>query len=377
MKCQEVGRNEWAQVEVLPHFPFALPQERDDMSVLVRAQGRDLVFPHTAGKSLSSIVSESISKLGGSLEPLGPDQVFVLRYNGKTLENSDTLGRARVPLGAQLTLVKQKRHTGSKETKVALQLPGQSKRLTADLDMSTSLLHVLAHFEGQIGANILAAPAEPFSFPILTFMNRQFSTPSDLVSNTLGSLGANNGLFRLTFGVPTGESPLVLGLTSNSSKALESGSEDEPEMKKAKPNNVDVPEELSDTIVLPSQSEDSPGSSKLSETVVLPHIASQSLPVSSDTVVLPSGPDLPLSDEISKGTEHRITKSSEVLPKSTPPKPCTNPVGPSHIPERQVQFFSRDRLVSAPTKKGSKHDSGKTTFPSEGHSNKSKGQTVT
>ena len=103
---------------------------------------------------------------------------------------------------------------------IALQLPNR-KRIVENLPGSISLWEMLLYFEPQAGINIVSSPDEPYSYPILTFMNRKFSSPSAFKSATISSVGAEGGLFKLELGENKGETPRDLGLLQQTKEESE------------------------------------------------------------------------------------------------------------------------------------------------------------
>lgn len=182
------------------------------MSVTIRAEGRDLRFPHSARTSISSLIDQCLQKIGPAAASLQKGEHWRLEYNRKILSNDASLSAARVPPGAMLTLVRKKMK--AKPTKVALQ-PPKGQRMTAEFPMDTSLLAILVYFEPQLGVNIVSKPDQPYSYPVITFMNRRFSTVEELRTTSLLSLGAVNSLLRLSFNPPSGKTPLDLGLDAS------------------------------------------------------------------------------------------------------------------------------------------------------------------
>merc|ERR1712000_570233 len=98
------------------------------------------------------------------------------------LPNASVVTQCSINQGSVLELHARKNTT--KQTRIALQLPNR-KRIVENLPGSISLWEMLLYFEPQAGINIVSSPDEPYSYPILTFMNRKFSSPSAFKSATI------------------------------------------------------------------------------------------------------------------------------------------------------------------------------------------------
>lgn len=184
------------------------------MSLLVRLTNNSVNVPYSPTTTISSVISSALKK--GNIDTKPTDH-FVLRYNNKDLEHSHTLKRAGVAQGSTVTLHRVKQSKG-KQTKVALQLPG-GKRVFGNFPLNNTLWDILVYFESEIGKNICSSLDENYSYPQLTFMNRKFDSISALQSNTIALLGAQNGLFRLSFGTETGKTVRDLGITKIEEKS--------------------------------------------------------------------------------------------------------------------------------------------------------------
>ena len=197
-------------------FSFCFLSRMSRVNVLI--VGKNISVPYSHNMAVSSVISASIKKAGVQVSQ---SDSFALYYNNKLIDNSFTLRRAGIPQGGTVSVRKQKGKR-KQESKIALQLPTSPvKRLFATLPVQSTLWDILLHFEAEIGSNIVSAADEAFSYPQLTFMNRKFTSPDELCSNTISSLGAKDGVFRLSFGAQTGKTPRELDLLPSASDDMD------------------------------------------------------------------------------------------------------------------------------------------------------------
>lgn len=225
------------------------------MSLLVRFTNKSVNVPYSPTTTISAVITSALKK--GNIEAKPTDN-FVLRYNNKDLDNSQTLKRAGIVQGSTVSLHKVRKSKTQQPTKIAIQLH-TGKRVFANLPITSTLWDVLVAFESEIGKNICSSPDSNYSYPQLTFMNRSFSSISDLQSNTISSLGAQNGLFRLSFGNETGKTVRELGLMKAEPVEDAAAQQTKEETPKTKNENIvetKTPENENDNDPMETENED-------------------------------------------------------------------------------------------------------------------------
>jgi len=331
------------------------------VSVLV-CGGKTVSVPYSQTSAVSSVITQSLSKAKVNCEK---DDNYALYYNNKKLDNSNTMRRSGIPQGASLILKKLNSKKKVQETKIALQLPTKPpKRLAATLPSNFTLWDVLVHFESEIGKNISSSLDEAYSYPAITFMNRNFASISDLQSNSIASLGANGGLFKLSFGNPSGKTPRDLGIVPEPQQSYEENPAQEQE-------NLPKGEATENEVVSTREHEkpEKPTEEPTKQTEAINETARQvKLEPSSEDIMsdVPvdqpeaiSEKDTPMETEKSEGdlevaeSQQQSVKETEVkedveMADSEPIKniPTNDGVKPKekkrgiHIPDRKLRYFA-------------------------------------
>jgi tether containing UBX domain for GLUT4 len=154
-----------------------------------------------------------VAEVGRSRPFLYEQLLTVTRHSGKNIDLSLTMRLSNLPNAAQLELVQGSR--SPTVVSVALQLADQ--RMIQKFPSNVSLWQVLRVFETSEKLNFTerAVPSTTnhgagrlfYDMPVLTFMNREFATLSDL-QKTLGQIGLSGGSALLRLSFKTTQKPL-------------------------------------------------------------------------------------------------------------------------------------------------------------------------